>query len=258
MQLVKIRGFVTTELVVVACAISLAAGNLRPQAAAAVMAMPAYRHRLLGVFDSQSGEPIEGVEVTDLLTKTSALTTKTGTVTLVFLPDGGALVRIRKLGYQPITMPIAISPDDTTPVTVTLATTATTLPAVVTKESSPFYRSSRLRDFEERRRAGFGQFIAEGELRKNDAGKMSNVVRRFTGMRVDCKRSVCRALSTRHGSCPVTLFVDGVPTTETNLEQINVNEYAGIEFYAGGATIPPEYNRTGSACGVMLLWTRER
>src|SRR6185295_13225516 len=117
--------------------VALAPAGLAAQAAGAGPALPAYRYRLLGVYDAQSGDAIEGAEVVDMLTKTSALTTKTGTITLVFLPDGGSIIRIRKVGYQPITMPVAISPSDTVPVTVTLDPAAMTLPTVVTTDSSP-------------------------------------------------------------------------------------------------------------------------
>src|SRR5436305_11035755 len=56
--------------------------------------IPAYRNRILGIFDVLTGQPIEGVLVKDILNKTSSLTTKTGTVGLFFLPDGGAFVSI--------------------------------------------------------------------------------------------------------------------------------------------------------------------
>jgi len=39
---------------------------------------------------------------------------------------------------------------------------------------------------------------------------------------------------------------------------MRVDQFAGVEFYPGGATIPSQYNKTGSSCGVLLLWTRER
>ena len=59
----------------------------------------------------------EGTKFRDAFSKTFALTTKTGTVTLVFLPEGGTLVQLRKVGYQPNTLFVAISPSDTLPIT---------------------------------------------------------------------------------------------------------------------------------------------
>ena len=234
--------------------------------AGAQSTLPAYRSRLLGVYDSRTGDPIEGVEITDAFSKTSALTTKTGTVTLVFLPEGGTLVQLRKVGYQPNTLFIAISPADTMPITTMLSPIVTTLPTVVTRDSAPHYISPGLRDFEERRRLGFGHFITEAELRKSDNQLMSDVIRRFPGLIVKCGTSECHAASFRLGSkhaflggdCPVDVYLDGAVSTVNNLKFMRVDEYAGIEFYGGGATIPVQYNKTGSSCGVLLLWTRER
>ena len=126
-------------------------------ASAQTETLPAYRHRILGVFNAE-GKPLEGVEVTDL-------------------PEGGSDVRVRQLGYVPVTQFIKISPADTTPVTVILTESANVLPALVSRDSSRPV-SPGLRDFEERRkvRAG-GYFIGEKELRKSDNREMVNVVR---------------------------------------------------------------------------------
>ena len=89
--------------------------------------------RLLGVFDEDTGQPLAGVEVSDMLTGTSALTTVTGTVSLAFLSAGGSLVRVRKVGYAVQTL--AVSQTDTAGITVILKRVAE-LPAVVTRDSA--------------------------------------------------------------------------------------------------------------------------
>jgi hypothetical protein len=32
---------------------------------------------------------------------------------------------------------------------------------------------------------------------------------------------------------------------------------AGIEVYAGSATIPPQFNGMNHGCGVILVWTKD-
>jgi hypothetical protein len=218
---------------------------------AAAQNLPAYRHRILGVFNSD-GKPLEGVEVTDMKSGTTALTTVTGTVTLAYLPDGGSEVRVRQLGYVPVTQFIRIGPADTTPVTVILTESANVLPALVSRDTArPI--SPGLRDFEERRKHGPGYFIGEKELRKSDNREMVNVVRTIPHVTVSCAKY---ALS-GGGLCQFLIYVDGMRTTETDLNMLRVSQFAGIESYTG-AQIPVKYNATGSACGVLLFWSRER
>jgi len=244
--------------------------------APASAATPSYRHRILGVFDAQSGEPVEGAEVADALNHVSALTTRTGTVTLAFLPDGGSMLHVKKVGYQPQTVIVEIGPADTVPLTVILERLAMSsagaqrLPAVVTKDSAPHYVSPGLRGFEERRRAGFGHFITEAELRKQDNRKLTDVLRGLPEVTMVCPKAgprkfECYAVSGRGnkyailgGDCEVNMYIDGVEVTDNDLDKLSVNQFAGIEFYSGGATIPVQYNKVGSSCGVLLFWTREQ
>ena len=227
-------------------------------------ALPAYRARVLGVFDSQSGVPIEGAEVLDMSSKSHARTTATGTVALVFLPEGGGVVRIQKIGYEPVTQVVEISPDDTVPVTV-LMRAAVTLPTVVTKDSAPHWISPALRAFEERRLSGMGRYITAAQLRKNEGRTMTNLIREL-GIKVTCTKVFpiqCFATSTRAGSCSFDTYLDGVRINKTDtdrrdLEKILVSEMGGVEAYLSPATIPSLYNATGSSCGVLLFWSRER
>jgi len=226
---------------------------------------------LLGAYDEQSGAPLAGVEVMDVMSGTTAHTTPTGTVSLAFLPDGGSLVRLRKVGYAPLTLTVAISPKDSAPFTVLLRRSPRDLPTVVTRHSAPRYISPGLHGFGERMRAGLGgQFVDEGSLRKMDGDVMSNVLRRFHGATLNGGRLV----STRQASSApvfqskrsgtngaVVVYENGIrraSPTPIDFSKMPVDEYAAVEFYAGAETYPVWISPTNNDCGVLLLWTRER
>ena len=56
----------------------------------------------------------------------------------------------------------------------------------------------------------------------------------------------------------VALYFDGTPSMETDLAKLSVNDFAGVEFYTGSSSIPMQFNRRNTSCGVLVLWTRER
>jgi hypothetical protein len=241
----------------------------------------AYRYRLLGVYDQQSGDPVEGAEVVDVLGGNKSLTTKTGTVSLLFLPDGGGLVRVRKLGFLPQTFMVAISPADTTPITVILtrAGIAQELPKVLVTDSSVKYLSPALRSFEERRKGGFGHFIPESEMRKNDNHTMTDVlISHIPGLMIApsalgaqfivSTRKMCKGgalAACRFPNCYPAVLVDGVKANigmSVNLppdwSKILPTDYAAVEYYAGPSEAPIEFSGSSNECGLLLLWTRER
>ncbi len=96
--------------------VSLAARDSAP--ADTLAALPRYRHRLLGVFDPTTGEPIIGARVIDEKSGTFATTTDGGIVSLVFLPIGASSVRISKPGYDDLTLSVSIGPDSVAPLTL--------------------------------------------------------------------------------------------------------------------------------------------
>jgi hypothetical protein len=94
--------------------------NANVPAAPAPAALPKYRYRLLGVYDQATGDPIEGASVSDMTTGTKARTTATGTVSLIFLPEGTSPVRISKPGYDDLTLAVDISANSVNPLTLLL------------------------------------------------------------------------------------------------------------------------------------------
>lgn len=130
--------------------LALLAAACAPVIVAAQTPLSAYRTRVLGVYTTD-GDPIEGAQVVDEASKTSALTTKTGTISLSFLPEGATLVRVRKVGFSETTTLVNIAPTDTLPVMVMLKPGAQQLAKVVTTDSASAFMSPGLRGFEERR-----------------------------------------------------------------------------------------------------------
>ena len=80
----------------------------------------AYRRRVLGVYDWMTGDPIPGADVVNVETGTFATTTGTGTVSLAFLPDGTSHIRVRRPGFNDLTLEVAISPSDTSAITLVM------------------------------------------------------------------------------------------------------------------------------------------
>jgi hypothetical protein len=80
--------------------------------------LPVYRYRLLGVFDQDTGDPIVGAHVTEAKSGDYVTTTATGTVSLIFLPEGSSLLKITKEGYQELDVSVDIAPSATTALTL--------------------------------------------------------------------------------------------------------------------------------------------
>jgi hypothetical protein len=75
-------------------------------------------------------------------------------------------------------------------------------------------------------------------------------------------------------ACWVTVYVDGIkiydassgassaaqqyPVLPPNFNELMAQDFAGVEYYAGGASVPSEFNSTSSGCGTLLLWSRVR
>jgi hypothetical protein len=66
--------------------------------------------------------------------------------------------------------------------------------------------------------------------------------------------------------CYVTVYVDGTRRYDKAesfrapppaLGGFVIGDLGGIEFYAGSATVPSQF-QSKSGCGVLLVWTRER
>ena len=202
------------------------------------------------------------------------------------LPAGRYAITLRHVGFAPLTDTLTIASDGVVDRAYEMSAEPVALaPVNVREKTAPAktYATPRLNEFLERKNNSIGgHFITEEVLRKSDSRKLQDVVAsNIPGLRV-YRREGWEYLSSGRGACqsrsfecpggvmfcPVTLYIDGMIAYNPGLDQksanvpdmsrINIADYAGIEYYAGGASVPLQYNASTGNCGVLLLWTRER
>ena len=62
------------------------------------------------------------------------------------------------------------------------------------------------------------------------------------------------------GNCFPIIFIDRMFVGNTSMVVVDQiappEQIEAIEFYASIAGLPPEFNRRGATCGVLVFWTR--
>ena len=255
-----------TKVIARTIALSLAgaAGIASAQAPAAA---PRVRPgRLVGVYDSQSGAPLDDVTVTNALNGLSARTTATGTLSLFFVDTSGGLLRLTKIGYQPLMLVVANSDADTIPETILMEPAATRLAPVVTnaravRGPADTVRSLEVAGFYDRRQTSGAPSSAFQTSDKLERLTLLSDVIRLSG------REVCMSNlyinGARVSGSGVATFGRGRRPNNLRRDPIDglltAQEVLGIEMYRP-SEVPAQYNVTRPPgqpdCGATLVWTK--
>lgn len=226
--------------------------------------------RALGTIDGIVSDtnlvPLQGAFVNVLGTNIKVGTGPNGRFRITKVPVGQYLVIVKRIGYRPTSAVVDVPSLDTLRLAYTLEQAVEALKPVVITEKSP---SKKMAEFEERRRLGVGQFMNAIEIDARNSVYTTEVLRNFTTINVspDHSGAITKyyAISKREGAnpqlgaCPMQVYVDQVPLPSPfNLDLLPApRELAGIEVYAGAATIPPQFNGYDRGCGVILVWTKD-
>jgi hypothetical protein len=140
--------------------------------------------------------------------------------------------------------------------------------------------SLRMAEFESRwEHAIGGQFLTSAEIGKRNSVFATELMRTFKGLNVKPQANANGisehfAVSTRTGAldvaprvgktsvlygCPIEVYVDNIRMpTPFNLDDLPpASSLAGIEFYAGPASTPPQFGGVNRRCGVIVVWTKD-
>jgi hypothetical protein len=223
--------------------------------------------RLLGVFDYDTWEPIEGARVLDLLTGWSAVTTSTGTLSLFFVDTAGSFLQVAKLGYATQRFVVGSSTVDTAGITIMLKAYAQMLPTVVTHgtrgrgpaDTVQLLERSGFYDRRQTSGAPYSAFVTSEKIAKLS---LLGDVSRFNGRQL----------------CMTNLYVNGIKVEPPSLRSpmpgsgamvvvaaplrnyldalVTPAEVLGVEMYLP-VDVPARFKPGGVAgCGATLVWTK--
>jgi hypothetical protein len=173
----------------------------------------------------------------------------------------------RRLGYQPTIFELwPAEGQSALDLMIKLTPIAITLGPVIVQGDVSRALTPWMRDFEQRRQAGWGAFLGEEDIQKHRASLSATGLLRWAGVNVmgDEIGLSGRSLQVFGAHCwppgPPVIFLDGVHLTEQSaldwLDMYSPDELAGVEVYNSPGDIPPLFNATGSDCGVIAVWTK--
>ena len=169
------------------------------------------------------------------------------------VPLGTRQVEVLAIGMVPQTSIVDVFPQDTVTILASMRR-VNTLDVIRVTARPEVLRV--IREFEERRRAGFG--YARDSTTIATRGTMSAVFFDLPGVRVEFLSASQFALSltsARGGRCLANVIIDGM---RSNFEQLNFYrppEIAAIEVYPQRFSVPERF-MTNSDCGAVIVWTK--
>lgn len=217
---------------------------------------------VVGIVRDDAGKAVAAVEISAGPDGRRIRSDSSGRFIFSALPAGEATLYFRRLAYTPDTATIDVPANDTTNLEVTLTVVAQQLAAVVVQESREHRRA--IREFENRRKAGFGRFITRADIERRNPRQMSDIFRAMVpgavflpGPGGTARLRFSRSAGSR--DCPPQYWIDGQPVDRFfNIDDIEPMDVEAVEIYAGPSSTPPQFNgmNTNAACGTVAIWSR--
>jgi len=192
-------------------------------------------------------------------------------------PEPGSYrVRIRRLGYSEVTSSALEVEEGPKEVEIQLVPEAMELEEGVVVEVEYRPRFLELAGFYRRRAEGMGRLFDRSELEAMNLSQTGDIVNRVPTLAtlplsgrgsMDATRRFLRFRRAGRGSggCLPAIYVDGIlvrqggnwdPAMPSLDELMPAEEVEAMELYDGPSSAPSRFNSMGSACGVLVIWSR--
>jgi hypothetical protein len=224
-----------------------------------VLELPAEGVAVLGIVgDFITGGPVVGAFVR-VDGEVKAVTDQDGRFELILSP-GFHQLDVRRSGYRARVAGFAL--DDTPLVRMNVALDPITyaLPEVVVQGERTRLVFGTHRGFYRRMRESNGHFITRDQIEARAPRAISDMLRLVPGLEVNqvgVNPAQVRVFHAR-GLCgePI-IFLDGIEVDVGSPDLLMAPEHVeGIEVYTRPITVPLEFSKQGSFCGVIAVWSR--
>src|SRR6266436_4009750 len=192
--------------------------------------------RLAGtVRSSINGLPISGVMVAVKGSRVFSVSDSTGSFALGGLPEGRQVVRILygdSLSYEHEMEPIVV-------------------------EAQTIRAERSLVGFYDRRKWTVGRFYTRADLDQRAAHSLDGMLGE-SGVQVVCRVGSCLPIGSDGArQCVMSLYLDGLRLPSASLNQIRLDDLAGVEVYKQGLDVPTEFRSSfRNTCGAVVAWSR--
>jgi hypothetical protein len=217
------------------------------------------RGRITGTVVGVDGRPVSTAQVKLFGTTRSASTDGAGAFVLGGIPEGTQGIEILALGYYPKRLQVDVS-EATPALAVRLERAATVLDSirVMAKRAGMAPYASR-REFDDRRRTGFGQFFTADEIQRRQAFETADIFKFAHGVQVHGAANEAYLASARGRStigntdCALDVYIDGMKVDPKDVNLVSPSDLYGAEIHTV-ADAPARF-KVGP-CGALFLWTR--
>ena len=248
--------------ITVALAIALAVGAAHGQKPAV----------LFGVVKNLSNVRVAGVELTIANSELRTVSNDSGEYAFSAPPTGRVRVTARRVGFKPQEKGFKMDAGQSRQVDFELEGIPDVLDTVTVTGRGG---NSRMADFWNRRMIGNGAFITRADIERRKPYRPSDLLRTVAGVTVltgdmnehpviRMGRSGPGNITRRNvqslaGDCRVNYYLDGnwVPAGTFHMDDISPSAIEAIEVYRGPAEVPAKFRQRETACGLIVIWTRE-
>jgi len=232
-----------------------------PGAPAIAQGRPSAASRIAGAAVSTDGEHVVGAEVRVIGVRgPGAVTRDDGSFELFVTGDTLPRLVVRRIGFEPETLTVALPQASTPALIVQLVRVVQTLRPVVVSATSAESNTTMALVRERQRTRGNGYVMFSEQFMKNNPVQFTDILRRVPGVQLIRTPGNTATVRLRENRCTPLFWMDGQPLAGIPFDPNTLppSTIEAIEVYSSPSLVPAQFQGPmyAQGCGSVVIWTR--